>query len=94
MLDVQAPLQSSERKHKALHVLVPEAAHMQARMAAIASRVPFKVFMAHLMLSATPIEVGPASTCIHPALAGLCLLQPSPASVGDADSLNTSMKGK
>ena len=44
-------------KERALHVLVPEEAHLRARMAAVMSRLPFKHFMAHLMMSATPIIV-------------------------------------
>ncbi len=90
------PVEPTEET-KTLHILIPEAAHMQARMAALASRVPFKVFMAQLMLSATPIKACSKSTCENPALTGLPTLQrQGPASVGDAnsDSLNSQMKGK
>jgi len=48
-------------KERALHVLVPEEAHLRARMAAVISRVPFKHFMAQLMMSAMPIEAKPMS---------------------------------
>ena len=46
-------------KERALHVLVPEETHLRARMAAVISRVSFKHFMAHLMMSAVPIEAKP-----------------------------------
>jgi hypothetical protein len=70
---------------------------MRARMAAIASRVPFKVFMAHLMLSstpitatplvATPIKASPISSCTQPALAGSAYLeQQGQALGGDANA--------
>ena len=60
---------------------------MQARMAALASRVPFKVYIAQLMMSATPIEAGQLSARTNPAPAGSPALQPQrPASVGDATS--------
>ena len=39
---------------KALHVVVPEEAHHQARRAAVDSRMSFKKYMARLMLSAQP----------------------------------------
>jgi hypothetical protein len=45
-------------KERSLHVRVPEQAHYQARVAALASRMPFKVFMARLMLGAEPILQG------------------------------------
>lgn len=111
MLDTQPPFQPPQPdelkgKTKTLHVLVPEAAHMRARMAAIASRVPFKTFMAQLMLSATPItatslmatpiKASPISSCNQPALAGSASPEPQgQALLGDAnaDSLN-SLKGK
>ena len=69
-------------RSKALHVLVPEAAHMQARMAAIASRLPFRTFMAHLMMSATPIEAPPS----YPNLASCSYLPSYP----NPDSASTS----
>ena len=105
MLDAQ-PLQPAELKGKSktLHVLVPEEAHTRARIAAIASRVPFKTFMAQLMLSATPITASTISSCTQPALAGSASLEPQGQALGgdansdslnsdpDSDSLNT--KGK
>ena len=59
-------------------------------MAAVLSRMPFKAFMAQLMLSAKPIEAGSTSTCTNPAPPERFPLQPQgPASVGEADSLTT-----
>jgi hypothetical protein len=45
-----------DTKQKAIHFLAPPEAHMQARMAALASQLPFKAYMARLMLSAKPIQ--------------------------------------
>ena len=38
-----------------LHVVVPEAAHRQAKVAAAKSGIPFKTYMAKLLLTAEPI---------------------------------------
>ena len=43
------------KKVRALHVLVPEEAHLHARRAALDSRLSFKAFMARLLLAAKPI---------------------------------------
>lgn len=43
-----------------MHVLVPEHAHVQARKAALDSRMPFKVYMGHLMSAAQPISIEPS----------------------------------
>ncbi len=49
---------ASNQKERALHVLVPEDAHCQARIAAVASRMTFKAFMARLMSEAKPLPPG------------------------------------
>lgn len=38
-----------------LHVVVPEAAHRQAKVAAAKSGIPFKLYMAKLLMTAEPI---------------------------------------
>jgi hypothetical protein len=52
--------------HRAVHVVVPEEAYHNAKLAAVASRLPFKVFMAQLMLGARAIAVDSPVTAGSP----------------------------
>jgi len=69
--DLQMPsaaLRPTRQAERAVHVLVPDEAYHHAKLAAVASRLPFKVFMARLMLAASAITadgaptIGPHST--------------------------------
>jgi hypothetical protein len=50
---------------RAIHVLVPEDAHLQARRAALESRMPFRIYMGHLMSAAQPIFIDVAEARVE-----------------------------
>jgi hypothetical protein len=96
--DKQVGDRPKQEKVKALHVLVSEEAHLRARMAALASRIPFKTFMTQLMLSAAPIitersavisgeaalgEATSSQAAVHPVASGQVVPQPA-APIEDA----------
>lgn len=49
-------------RERAVHLLVPEEAHRRAKLAAVSSGIPFKEFMARLMLAAQPLTPQPELT--------------------------------
>ena len=59
-------LRPTRPPERAVHVLVPDEAYHPATLAAVASRLPFKMFMARLMLTARSVTAGESPATVLP----------------------------